>query len=753
MLLAASAALRLHGLAAGSLWADEGNSWAMAVRPLAAIAPAAAADIHPPLYYYLLHFWARLFSTSEAGLRSLSVLAGCALVALSYAWAAQIAGFGAGIAAGVLAALSPFAIYYSQEARSYILLAGLGLGSSMAWSACVSSAPQARRLGLAELAWLGLTAACLWTHYLGSLVVCLQGLFVLGIAVCRRSGRSALLARWALLWLLLFVLYAPWLKASARSLAAWPAIAPQFGLGFFLKELGRLYTGGPTVQLPAPFALLCFLPLLALPLRPGRTTVWLPLFAVAGLLWPAVSLWVASLLRPAYREKFLLLGLPYYHVALGCAVAWAARAAKRLSGSSAAALCATVLLLAPLLASLQGLLRYYEAQPRLRDDYRGIAAYIAAVATEQDAVILNAPGQQEVFAYYYHGAAPVYPLPRQRPPEKQPLASELAQLAARHECIFAVFWGTPESDPEGLIENWLDSHLYKALDEWYGNVRLTLYTAPKSMPAPKQVDAPFGGSILLRSYAVSGEPVQPGLAVPVRIEWQAIRRPELRYKLFLQALDAQNNIVGQRDSEPLSAGPATDAWQPGVTLVGQQAIPIFLGTPPGSYRLIAGLYDPQTGERLRLPGGEDHIELGEVRVLPNPRPIPDAAVRSVYKRDLPLGPLRLVGWDVARLGSQPSPAPALPAGTPLSAVLYWRVAVPEPLQVELVLEGAGRRSVLNTTTLDAASLELGPEALLRVPIAAFLPADLPAGRYRLLLHVQAAQGDGWVDLAPLQVTG
>ena len=63
-----------------SLWADEGNSAALATRSLVPIAVDASHDIHPPLYYWLLHLWTRLFGTSEIGLRSLSALMGMMLV-------------------------------------------------------------------------------------------------------------------------------------------------------------------------------------------------------------------------------------------------------------------------------------------------------------------------------------------------------------------------------------------------------------------------------------------------------------------------------------------------------------------------------------------------------------------------------------------------------------------------------------------------------------------------------------------------
>src|SRR5262249_25275209 len=46
-----------------------------------------------------------------------------------------------------------------------------------------------------------------------------------------------------------------------------------------------------------------------------------------------------------------------------------------------------------------------------RSDYRGMVAAITANPRPDDAIILDAPNQEEVFRYYYKGAAPIFALP------------------------------------------------------------------------------------------------------------------------------------------------------------------------------------------------------------------------------------------------------------------------------------------------------------------------------------------------------
>ncbi|MBC8252427.1 MAG: hypothetical protein H8E35_00165, partial [Ardenticatenia bacterium] len=65
LILLLATGLRFYRLGGQSLWADEGNSVALARAGLAEIAARTALDIHPPLYYWLLHGWIQLFGDTE----------------------------------------------------------------------------------------------------------------------------------------------------------------------------------------------------------------------------------------------------------------------------------------------------------------------------------------------------------------------------------------------------------------------------------------------------------------------------------------------------------------------------------------------------------------------------------------------------------------------------------------------------------------------------------------------------------------
>src|SRR5437763_7113662 len=76
----------------------------------------------PPLYYVLAWGWSQLFGVHEAGLRSLSTLAGVATVPVAGMIGIEAAGRRVGVALAAVVALSPMLIWYSQDGRAYSLV-------------------------------------------------------------------------------------------------------------------------------------------------------------------------------------------------------------------------------------------------------------------------------------------------------------------------------------------------------------------------------------------------------------------------------------------------------------------------------------------------------------------------------------------------------------------------------------------------------------------------------------------------------
>ncbi len=129
LILLAGFAYRLYRLGASSLWYDETVSLYLARLDLAALTRHTAGDIHPPLYYYLLHFWGQLAGWSEFSAAFFSLCFGVLLIALVYRVARDWFNARLALVASFLVAISPYNLWYSQEVRMYTLGAVLGLAS------------------------------------------------------------------------------------------------------------------------------------------------------------------------------------------------------------------------------------------------------------------------------------------------------------------------------------------------------------------------------------------------------------------------------------------------------------------------------------------------------------------------------------------------------------------------------------------------------------------------------------------------
>jgi mannosyltransferase len=321
----------------------------------------------------------------------------------------------------------------------------------------------------------------------------------------------------------------------------------------------------------------------------------------------------------------------------------------------------------------------YYTTPTVRDNYQGIARYLAAVGDRQrDLVVLNAPGQQEVWRYYDPGL-PVLALPQQRPADPAAVEAALQQATADRRHVYALFWATAEADPQQQVERWLDLHAFKTLDSWQGTLRFVVYTLADDLQPVHREPVRWENGIVLTGIEQAGhlsQQVEPGSAALVRLWWRAEQPLERRYKVSLQLLDGGNQVVAQHDSEPAGGTLPTDRWRAGERVADNHGVAIPFGVPPGTYRLAVVLYDGESGTRLRQ-GGQELAVLGEVTVVPTGRSVPAEVLPMLQRTQRWLGPVQLVGYDLYRRGFAHAPQTAVEPGDTVSLTLYWQA--PDPL--------------------------------------------------------------------------
>jgi 4-amino-4-deoxy-L-arabinose transferase-like glycosyltransferase len=287
------------------------------------------AEITPPLYFLLAKLTTQVSLTTEM-LRLPSLLAGVATIPLVYLVGVRTVGRQAALLASALAALSPFLIYYSAEARAYQLAVALTLGSTLA----LLRAAEGDGRG-----WWVLYAACTWTamltHYTAAFLLAPQAVWALWAHPGAR--RPVLLANLAAV-----LAYLPWLSGlradfnspTTEILSALSRFTPgsiRAALEHF--TLGYPYDFVSLRSLPGAPALVLFICAIVLPLavlavarvrarrdsHPGQTASW-------RRPEPGIVLVAVLLLGPVLGEALASLVSTNVFGTRNLAVAWPALA-------------------------------------------------------------------------------------------------------------------------------------------------------------------------------------------------------------------------------------------------------------------------------------------------------------------------------------------------------------------------------------------------------------------------------------------
>lgn len=619
--------LRFHQLEAQSFWNDEGNSARLSERSIALIIEGTASDIHPPLFYLILRGWRELVSETEFGLRSFSAFVGVGTVAVTLALAQELDAKRPSpksrnrssprsrfILVGVVTAVSSPLIYYSQETRMYALLTFEAVLSTWLLLRLITTqrATPARwpltidHWLLTILYALAITAG-LYTHYFFPAVILGHALYAISQTIKPSNQQTRPLIPWLLAIFAAGLLYLPWLPIFLNQVGG--RGSETVGLLPFLRQAGGWLVGGeslPVAETAVP--LLAALVLAGLGMSYGRARALLPLIMLTT---PLVFMIASGATQPQYF-KFLGVAVPF--LALLVAGGWRPEIGDW--KKSTQSLVSSLFLFLLLWGNGRALHNLYANPAYARADYRGMAARIVADNHPNAAVVLNAPNQWEVFTYYFPDVERVYPLPRGTPNAAR-IASELEEISAQHDRIYAIFWGEAQRDPQRLVERWLDEHAFKATDEWVGDVRFVTYAVPDEAATEMETTTAvsFGPHITLNGFTLGSTSLQPGDIIQITLFWETAVPLDQRYKVFLHLVGADGRPLAQRDSEPGGGLNLTSIWQPGAVVVDNHGILVPPGTPPGTYTLLLGLYDiADPTARLSLQGGGDALNLAKIEI-------------------------------------------------------------------------------------------------------------------------------------------
>ncbi|MFP3897645.1 MAG: ArnT family glycosyltransferase [Anaerolineales bacterium] len=127
--------------------------------------------------------------------------------------------------------------------------------------------------------------------------------------------------------------------------------------------------------------------------------------------------------------------------------------------------------------------------------------------------------------------------------------------------------------------------------------RIRTYSVPTVQRPPDEYLALYGESIALHNYemppCIAGEK-----EITATLEWVSHRPVEKDYTVFVHLVDEKGTVLAQDDGEPRGGRYPTSLWMPHDTVIDERNLTIPRDLPAGPYRVLIGLYRPDTIERL-----------------------------------------------------------------------------------------------------------------------------------------------------------
>jgi 4-amino-4-deoxy-L-arabinose transferase-like glycosyltransferase len=585
-ILALALALRLFGLTYHSLWLDESVSvkWGrMATGDILAHTTNMREDAHPPLSYLALHAWIRVFGDGEESLRGHVAVLGFLLVILVYLLGKELAGRRAGLIAGLLAAINPYLIWYSQEVRMYALLGTLTAASAYClW----------RGLETGRLRWWGcyVLAAVggIYTSIIGVLVVPFHGLAVLLSLRGQRKNAAGGLIAVALVSLAFVPLAMVAWQASGviTTERAAPTILSLLTTAPVILLLRQVPSGWQLLAVPG--VALAVVGILWATRRNLRRGLFLILYLVVPLaLIFALSVWRLPIFGPPY---IIIAAAPLLlAVALGVEALW-----QRRRAAGAAALCVLCLI------SLVGV-RYDWDRSMGKEDWRAAAQYITAHAGPNDAILAMPYYASLPLSYYYRGPLPILQ-PFSDPVKAEAIAPAL-QGIEQYDTVWLVWSHGEQLDPAGLVRNWLYERYPEMTEQYPRGVEVRAFAVRYRQPAAAgaTVLGTFGGRLALLSAQADATVIAhddiyhpPSGWVHVRLAWQRLGGGDLSgLAVGLRVTDSLGQVWGERLDRATEVWrlypPAR--WQPNEAVRDEYDINMNPRTPRGRYRVELQVLD------------------------------------------------------------------------------------------------------------------------------------------------------------------
>lgn len=126
-------------------------------------------------------------------------------------------------------------------------------------------------------------------------------------------------------------------------------------------------------------------------------------------------------------------------------------------------------------------------------------------------------------------------------------------------------------------------------------------------PPTYQTGFVLGEAIRLSGYDLDADGFRPGGALTLTLYWQSLQPLTIDYTIFTQLLGPDGQLYGQQDRQPVYGQWPTSRWRPGQEVFDKFVLTVNPAAPPGTYLVLVGLYDLNTGQRLPAQLGSRQI--------------------------------------------------------------------------------------------------------------------------------------------------
>lgn len=432
-------------------------------------------QLNGPLYFFLLRGWIGLVGSSEFALRFLSLCFGVLIVPLVYVLGCRLFDRAVGMWAALLAACSPYLLWYGQEVKMYTLLPLLVLLALYGLRRAVDEG--GRWWALQVVA----TTVAFYTHIWSALLLPVEA-FLLLLWWPRWRGRLG----GALLSMALLTLpYLPLLRWEAGLVFVRRETGfPHYSLGGMALTLLNGWGLGITAQGWDRWLQLVAAGLAALGLGAAFDGgAWRERLRAVSLLlgWvgiPVLGIWFVSRWQPLFTDRYLIWAAPAFYLAMGAGLAFLWRRARWLA-----------LPVLAVLLTVWGYNLWHQAAQPVKPDLRGAARLVEASYREGDLLIFQIPHGRYTFDYYfglsdYAWAEGLYTNHRNADGEyltsEEVVAARMAELTAGHERVWFIASEVAMWDERNLVQGWLEANGVRELEAPLAHV--TIYRYRMSWP-------------------------------------------------------------------------------------------------------------------------------------------------------------------------------------------------------------------------------------------------------------------------------